>query len=193
MSDQDSFVAAVRTHVQKLQRGEVESEDARSLEHPPFTEGTIAAIEERFGYPLPPAVRALYTRLANGGFGPAYGLLGLRGGPRQEDGADALDQYESYRRRGVGPDGQWPGGLLPIVHLGCAMFFCVDCTTPEGNMVWFEPNAHDWVSGSWTQCFIPLPMTFEQLMRAWVAGTTDVEIMDAASGSDPDAPPRQGR
>lgn len=32
------------------------------------------------GFPLPPLLRALYTQLANGGFGPMYGLLGLAGG-----------------------------------------------------------------------------------------------------------------
>jgi len=32
------------------------------------------------GFPYPPLLRTLYLRLANGGFGPAYGLVGAFGG-----------------------------------------------------------------------------------------------------------------
>jgi len=54
--------------------------DSRTgFEFPPATEEQIQVTEEALGIPLLPLLRALYTRLANGGFGPACGLQGFEG------------------------------------------------------------------------------------------------------------------
>src|SRR5438132_5407724 len=44
---------------------------------PPASEEQVQITEERLGFPLPALLRALYTRVANGGFGPSGGLKGI--------------------------------------------------------------------------------------------------------------------
>lgn len=47
---------------------------------PPATEAQLRQTEQRMGYPHPPLLRALYLHVANGGFGPWEGLIGIPGG-----------------------------------------------------------------------------------------------------------------
>ena len=181
MSEKDlSFlVAKVRARVHELQRDAGDDLDASSLEHPPLDDAEVAAAEQRLGLGLPPALRALYTRLGNGGYGPAYGLLGLSGGAVQEDRLDAIGVYE--RGREADPDDphwHWPETLLPVVHLGCAMFLCVDCSDERGMVVWFEPNPHE-RGQPWDDAFFPLDITFEELMFGWTTGQDLLAVMDA--------------
>ena len=48
--------------------------------YPPATPEQLAATEQALGFPLLPLLRTLYSELANGGFGPGYGLRGAIGG-----------------------------------------------------------------------------------------------------------------
>ncbi len=47
---------------------------------PPATEAQLAATEGALGFPLPPLLRTVYAQIANGGFGPGYGLRGAMDG-----------------------------------------------------------------------------------------------------------------
>src|SRR5579884_2490849 len=47
---------------------------------PPASEEQLQETERRIGFPLPAPLRALYTQVANGGFGPGLGLYGVLGG-----------------------------------------------------------------------------------------------------------------
>ncbi|MGK7873728.1 MAG: SMI1/KNR4 family protein [Xenococcaceae cyanobacterium] len=126
--------------------------------------------ESDLGFALTPTLRRIYTEVANGGFGPQYGLLGLRGGMLNEDGNDAIAQYKLYRQ----PDPEdsywsWPDGLLPLGHLGCAMYLCVDCTKDSGPVTWFEPNPHC-LGQSWSDAFIPFAESTDNWLLAWLDG-----------------------
>lgn len=46
---------------------------------PPVTEQALAQAESEIGFPLPPLLRALYTRVADGGYGPGRGFLTFAG------------------------------------------------------------------------------------------------------------------
>ena len=135
-----------------------------------LTHDDVDAAETALGFKLPNLLRSIYTEVANGGFGYAYGFLGLRGGPRNEDGQDSVGLYLSY----VEPDPddslwQWPYGLLPIGHLGCAMYHCVQCTDPAGPVIWFEPNPHD-PGSPWTDSFIPVSPSLADYLQGWLDG-----------------------
>lgn len=144
----------------------------------PFFKGDVAPIgmagveqaESTLGFKLPDLLRRIYSEVANGGFGYAYGLLGLRGGLLNEDGQDAVGLYLAYRE--PDPDDlqwHWPPGLLPIGHLGCAMFHCVQCTDPTGPVIWFEPNPHE-RGESWDSSFIPFAPSLPAYFQAWLDG-----------------------
>lgn len=47
---------------------------------PPATDEQLQETEEILGFSLPPCLRLLYKKLANGGFGPGAGLCGAVGG-----------------------------------------------------------------------------------------------------------------
>lgn len=67
------------------------------------------------GYPLPSLLRRLYTEVANGGFGPMSGIVGVRGG-------HAYQRQPGRPRRTVrartGPGGPNPSRRGPRLRLG---------------------------------------------------------------------------
>jgi hypothetical protein len=111
------------------------------MKYPAPTELEIAEVEIAVGFPLPPALTALYSSRGNGGFGPDYGLLGLGSGHITDQGDTALSLYRIF----ISPDPDdpswvWPKHLLPILHLGCAIHYCIDLATPGNPVVQFDPN-----------------------------------------------------
>ncbi len=130
-------------------------------------EGTVACAELELGFRLPPLLRAVYTQVGDGGFGPAYGLLRLN---------DAVDRFLEYRAPTDDPHWAWPEKLLPIDELGCGMCSCVDCSTEEGTVVLFEPNPH--CEGQpWTDAFFPLTDSLERWFELWIEGRDPMSVL----------------
>jgi hypothetical protein len=164
-----------RIHSRATSAEPTDSGWASEKSYPPVGPRSIATIEKAIACKLPPLLVRLYCEVGNGGFGPDYGLLGIDGGAGNEGGNDALALYEGFRKPNKSdPHWSWPDHLLPLVHCGCGMFLCVDCASPEGRIVWFEPNPH--VSGqSWADSFIPLNCNLQQLMEAWLEGESWID------------------
>jgi hypothetical protein len=104
----------------------------------PATPGAVAEAERALGYSLPRLLRRLYLEVGNGGFGPGYGILGVRDGFTDDVGDTALDAYRrfhSWRRELSMPD-----SLLPICHWGCAIYSLVDCASADAEMWACDPN-----------------------------------------------------
>ena len=66
---------------------------------PPASPRELAESEERIGFDLPPLLRSIYSEIANGGFGPGYGFIGLitRVPLGQFKGDSAVELFESFR------------------------------------------------------------------------------------------------
>src|SRR5687768_9046078 len=47
---------------------------------PTVTTEVLQAAERALGFQLPELLRAVYVKLGNGGFGPEYGIVGIKGG-----------------------------------------------------------------------------------------------------------------
>ncbi|MFC8512815.1 SMI1/KNR4 family protein [Streptomyces sp. NPDC057257] len=105
----DEVVEAVRAVAQ-----------ARTLP-PPATPEAVAAAEDVIGFPLPSLLRRLYGEVANGGFGPNEGILGVSGGSAQGHFADIAELYQD----GPDPSGRIPAGLVLIYDWGCAIWSLV--------------------------------------------------------------------
>lgn len=120
----------------------------------PATEAQLRATETHLGFPLPPLLRALYTQVANGGFGPAYGIIGAQDGfPGSGGGtlesfyphgpwpcriitlsACSIDlEWSSWSEQPhfVVPDDAWPDRLLMMCEYGCCIYFYVDASTEQ--------------------------------------------------------------
>lgn len=64
----------------QLQERKITHDPRSGFEFPRATEAQVQATETALGMPLPPMLRVLYTTVANGGFGPSYGITGVQGG-----------------------------------------------------------------------------------------------------------------
>ncbi|WP_406172693.1 SMI1/KNR4 family protein [Streptomyces sp. NBC_00996] len=132
----------------------------------PVDAAALSRAEAALGFALPPLLAALYLRIGDGGFGPEYGLLPLLDGPPSGEPA-VVPQYLANRESGrKDPDWPWPEGILPISHWGCGMYACVDCHSPEGPVLLFEPNA-DEADHAW---YVDAP-DLTTWMTAWLDGT----------------------
>jgi hypothetical protein len=142
-------------------------------------------------------VRRLYLEVSNGGFGPAYGVLGLENGFRHDMKRTAADILES---RGHLPG--MPYGLLPLCHWGCAIYSFVHC--PSERMFAWDPNpvAPDddvpffeqdytlptwlaaWLDGSLRQPLLVIDPTSERYHGATIA-ETEAAFADTEGDDDP--------
>lgn len=101
----------------------------------------IAQVEALTGYPFPEALVSLYKIHGNGGFGPAYGFLGLRSGHSTDLGDCAIQLYQKFSNLDPeDPGWSWPQPLFPLLHAGCSIHYCVDLQTKDNPVVKFDPN-----------------------------------------------------
>ena len=143
---------------------------------PPVTQEECAEAAARLGVQLPESVRRVYMEIANGGFGPGYGLVGLITGARLDTGGSAISLYEVFRENDPeDPLWSWPAGLLPVCHWGCAIYSCVDCTQVSAPVLRFDPNGHE-LGASWHSAFRLEARSFEDWLRRWTTGTLPFEL-----------------
>lgn len=115
---------------------------ARAVALPrPATASEIVKAESRLGLKLPSLLKTLYTEVANGGFGPGQGFLGV---PSRKSTA-GLNLVKAYRNCG-GRAWQWPAHLLPAVYAGCDVFFCIDCDDAKNRVTCSMATSEAWTS-----------------------------------------------
>ena len=139
---------------------------------PPASPEDVSEIEALVGASLPGLLRDLYAE-ANGGFGPGYGLLGLRGGFADDLRRTAVDIVTDAK------NGMWPGipnGLVPLCHWGCAIYSFVHC--PSGQVYGWDPNP---VEPDRDVPFFAQDYHLEAWVTSWLDGTLRVpELVDDA-------------
>jgi hypothetical protein len=144
----------------------------------PTSLDVLRKAEATLGFNLPPLLIQVYTEVANGGFGPGYGLLGLAGGFADDLGDTAL---QSYLHRRADQSLQWRDALLPICHWGCAIYSCVDCAKSTFPVVLFDPNLANTQKDLWRR-FVPDCTSFSRWMKMWANGENLWERMYADDG-----------
>ncbi|MGW7607158.1 SMI1/KNR4 family protein [Streptomyces sp. NPDC054766] len=129
---------------------------------PPATPEAVAEAEQIIGFPLPPLLRRLYLEVANGGFGPREGILGVRGGPVQANFRDIAELYQD----GPDPSGEIPAGQVLIYDWGCTIWSLVDFADPAGGMWCTHDGAH-WAQG----------VTLVEWLAGTVTGTLELDAL----------------
>jgi hypothetical protein len=119
--------------------------------NPPLPERAVEEFEAEYGFRLPTQVRRLYTEVADGGYGPAWGFYPLRQ-PRNADLDPEEDEPESIegwllqdrkeRESGLSPEywRYWPEPSISICNGGGGILVCVDCTSDQGRVFVDDPN-----------------------------------------------------
>jgi hypothetical protein len=121
---------------------------------PPATSAVIEASERAIGCALHPLHRRLLQEVANGGFGPGDGLIGLPGGSLDVDRRSILELREILW---LDADTPLPLPVVPLCDWGCAIYSCIDCETGAVLTIsehglkdtgqQFHAWLEDWISG----------------------------------------------
>jgi hypothetical protein len=110
----------------------------------PASNKDLLATEQRLGFRIPYTLRKIYLEVANGGFGPGYGVMGVENGFMDDSGNTVVDLYERYRR----PDPedstwQWPEYWLPFCYWGCGMYSAIDCCKEPSPVYSIDPSVKE--------------------------------------------------
>jgi hypothetical protein len=158
----DDVVARVRERVLRGERLGADTFMPRQPPNAPAHESDVDEAEALLEHRLPDVLRRLYLEVDNGGFGPGYGILGLRGG--WHDGRwTAIDHLAVTGWRYV------PKGFFPLCHWGCAIYSFVDCTDTGGAMWGWDPNPVP--PEHLGLALFPEGIDLSEWLRRWLEGT----------------------
>lgn len=137
---------------------------------PVATQHDVLAAENALGFPLPPLLRRLYLELANGGFGPGYGLSGVGGRGTDEGSNDIVELFRSQSTKHWSLSfPNWPPRILRIAYFGCAMHAAIECSKPEYPVYLFDPSDDEAHIG-FANCLIPFECEFNEWILQWATG-----------------------
>lgn len=138
--------------------------------YPPATQNALTSTERRLGFSLPQTLRKIYLNVANGGFGPGYGVMGVEGGFTDDLEHTVADLYESYRQSDPeDPSWQWPEQFLPICHWGCVIYSVVDCSRSPGPIYFADISVKEPGEPMQTIMHLHKP-SFEVWLGDWLDG-----------------------
>ena len=143
----------------------------------PATQEQLDDAERRIGFALPPLLRRLYAEIANGGFGPGPGLLGVTGGWRTDHGKTVEDLHaEMLEAVHENRHWVWPAALLPIADQG-GVYVCVDTAAPPHRVSEFdfEDLDDEERDGGWSRAFGEVAPSLEAWLGDWLARPTAAE------------------
>ena len=115
---------------------------------PPVSSLEFDAFERDSGLKLPPFLRSVYTEIADGGFGPAWGINRLTG---DNDLSIAHWDRIVQNAKHDDPDQPWPENLIRFCEIGCNMYYGVDITTQFAPVFTVDPTCgsdrhEDWLT-----------------------------------------------
>jgi hypothetical protein len=136
----------------------------------PASNEAVVEAEDTLGFSFPKLLRDIYLEIANGGIGPGYKILGVKGGHTSDEGDSIEELYSIFMVSD--PDDtawKWPEGILPFCHWGCSIYSCIDTTKDGCPVVWFDPNMRE-PEEPMDQAFIEHRPSFESWLQGWLKG-----------------------
>jgi hypothetical protein len=94
---------------------------------PPVAAIALEAAERAIGPKPPELLRAIYLKVGNGGFGPGYGILGVKGAAKPD--GYTLETWDHKMRKLEKENSvrRWPQQFLPSANMGCGMWSRLEC------------------------------------------------------------------
>lgn len=164
----DELIAALRS---RLQTGltPCHNEEAFSPREVASKDAIIAA-EENLGFALCPLLKRIYTEVANGGFGPGSGIIGVGNGYTDDWGYNLEDLYHYFTtRQHYDPSWHWPAGLLPFCHWGYTTYSCVDSHHSRFPVLIIDPGYRE-PGDDMEEVFIEHKDSIADWFHDWLAG-----------------------
>jgi hypothetical protein len=146
----------------------------------PASLADVEAAEAALGCRLPTLLRRVLAEVADGGFGPGYGLLGVGPGGWTDDRGQQL----VAAARGFG------AGVVPIAYLGDVVYACVDTTQPSAPVLEFDPSQLDWEDedpDDDAEAFTEVSPSLAAWLEAWAASPGHAEQRAALEAQAGDA------
>jgi len=135
----------------------------------PADEATVEAAEAVLRLTLPVAMRRVWMEVADGGFGPGFGLLPL---------GHVVKEYGSLRSPGMMPRGrEWPAGLLPVLSQDPG-WDCIEAST--GRVIGWDPEDLSERSSEarFQASFSEVAPSVEAWLDEWLGAKTHAEQRD---------------
>lgn len=151
-----------------------------ALPYAAASEEAVGEAEARLGFRIPALLEACYLTVGNGGFGPGYGIIGVRGGYASDYGT-LVETHGLLKRDQESMGREWPSGLLPFCEWGGNIFSCVDCHDPRHPVSTFEDSAV-WSQGYTLDRFFELWMTGANILASGPSRVQQVEITNPFTG-----------
>lgn len=173
----------------------------------PATGDQLAATERALGFPLPPLLRALFLGVANGGFGPSYGITGAASGWSMDDDQhyDTLDcidlvpykvpetrlvELSEYDKSEEGtsfefvfPYDEYPAHFLPFCYSGCGIDHCVDLRTGR---IYANLGGVQEHMGRWSLGVVREALSLDDWIEAWLRDNSQSEALLRSGGNNTD-------
>ena len=92
----------------------------------PASRELVESAELTLGFALWRDHRQVLMEIANGGFGPGDGLLGIPGGRLDDHGLSRIEV-----RKRLLSETELARAIVPVCDWGCGIWSCVDCVTGE--------------------------------------------------------------
>ena len=146
---------------------------------PPLTGAQVEALEARIGCRLPEQYRAFVTELADGGCGPAYGIVSMVDAEIHLDAPFALPERTSDLTR------MSTTGAFEIAEIGCGLGYHLVLSGPDAGCIWHYGD-YGWsplaIDGLWREddAAVALPRTAKIEFIDWYADWLDDELYSIA-------------
>jgi hypothetical protein len=121
----------------------------------------ISETEAALGFELPKLLATLYLQVGNGGFGPGFGIFGLRDGHTDANGRTLLEIYPEVQEGVAWYLKSTSRKFLPICDWGCGIQSCLDCESADVRVLTFDERG-----------FTRTHFTFESWLRLWSGGNS---------------------
>nr|NUR37612.1 SMI1/KNR4 family protein [Sphingomonas sp.] len=128
----------------------------------PASSKAIGDAGRRLGFPLPEDLTTIHTEVADGGFGPGYGLLSIAG---------VVRIFERLRSYDLAPP--WPEEMLPITD-DDGVLHCIDRT--GGTIMRFDPERLNDDNNNIPEALQEVAPSLESWLDRWLKGPTEEEI-----------------
>lgn len=92
----------------------------------PAKPDVVLEAQHAMGCDMYPLHRRLFEEIANGGFGPGYGLIGLPGGTLDDEGRSLVELREILW---IDSETPMPPPVVPLCEWGCGIWSCIDGET----------------------------------------------------------------
>jgi hypothetical protein len=135
MISENRLIELLEARLKDPKRRTDSSKNVKTKKYPPASLAAVRQAEADLGFELVPFHKRLYLEVANGGFGPGFGILGVKGGFRDDEYGTLVDCYRRFASMYREDRIEWPQGLLPIIDWGDFIWSCLDCIVGNNGLI----------------------------------------------------------